>query len=229
MAHDEALALQFREGVTGFPEETLAFLRDLAANNTREWFTDHKGAYERALKAPAEAFAAAMAGRLRDMTGETHRAKIFRIHRDVRFSHDKTPYNAHLHISFTPAEVTGEGPAWLFGVEPGELALGVGIFAFEPEALDRYRRRVLGTDGGVLLDLMAELRGAGVRFSEPELKRVPSGYAADADRGELLRYKGLAGWIDSAAPETISDAGLVERCAAAFATLRPLFDWLRER
>ncbi len=170
-----------------------------------------------------------MAGRLEEMTGETHRIKIFRIHRDVRFSHDKTPYNAHLHISFTPADATGEAPGWLFGVDTRQINLGAGLFAFEPEALDRYRRRVMGPDGDQLLDVLARLRTKGVRISEPEMKRVPTGYVVEGDRAALMRHKGLAGWIDSPAPETISDAGLVERCAEAFGTLRPLFDWLRER
>ena len=43
-----------------FSPETLGFLRDLQANNARDWFNDNKARYEAAWKAPAEAFIKAM-------------------------------------------------------------------------------------------------------------------------------------------------------------------------
>jgi uncharacterized protein (DUF2461 family) len=35
------------------------------------------------------------------LTGKPHVPKVFRIHRDVRFSKDKTPYNTHLHLMWS--------------------------------------------------------------------------------------------------------------------------------
>ncbi|MCJ7525762.1 MAG: DUF2461 domain-containing protein, partial [Candidatus Aminicenantes bacterium] len=52
----------------GFPENTVFFLRDLAANNKREWFNAHKAEYETAILAPARAFVLAMGERLRRLT-----------------------------------------------------------------------------------------------------------------------------------------------------------------
>jgi len=86
-----------------FPGDALTFLQDLRANNERAWFNEHKKTYETAIKQPAEAFCRAMATALETLTDQPHGHKIFRIHRDVRFSKDKTPYNTHLHIAFTPS------------------------------------------------------------------------------------------------------------------------------
>ena len=91
----------------GFPD-TQAFLRDLRANNDRDWFNAHKATYERVYKAPAEAFVAELRPRLEALAGVTLGGKVFRIHRDVRFSKDKSPYNTHLHIGFQHQRSGGE-------------------------------------------------------------------------------------------------------------------------
>lgn len=56
-------------GFDHFPEDTLPFLSDLKANNTRDWFHAGKPRYEAALREPGAAFAGAMAGALADLTG----------------------------------------------------------------------------------------------------------------------------------------------------------------
>ena len=85
-----------------FSPDALRFLGGLKANNTKDWFAANKSTYEAHLKAPGKRFADAMADALRDLTGEDHSSKIFRIHCDVRFSKDNTTYNANLHLAFTP-------------------------------------------------------------------------------------------------------------------------------
>ena len=71
---------------SGFSHEAVQFLRDLKANNNREWFAEHKQVYETEIKKPAGAFCAEMRDELERMSGMEHSSKIFRIHRDVRFS-----------------------------------------------------------------------------------------------------------------------------------------------
>lgn len=214
------------EGFDRFPKETLTFLRALAANNTRAWLAEHKTEYERVFKVPAERFSATMAGSLEGLTRQRHAHKIYRIHRDVRFAKDKTPYNAHLHISYTPEGARRAAPAWMFGVDPTRLTLGVGIFAFEPAVLDAYRKRAQQADGSKLHKLIERMRSSGIRVGEPELKRVPAGFDADSAPGDLLQRKGLTAWIDHNKPEAIETGKLIEGCMNDFKRLKPLFDWL---
>ena len=212
----------------GFPTETVAFLSDLRANNTRDWFTANKAVYERALKHPGAQFCAAMADELEVLTGAPHRSKNFRIHRDLRFSKDKTPYNAHLHISFTPQSDLSSPPCWFFGLEPDRVVLGAGVVAFDKQALERFRNRLLGTDANLLAKIFDMLRAKEISLNEPELKRVPAGYPADHPHGDLLRRRGLAAWTEAIDPEVASDPGFIEICRTNFKTLKPLYDWLMD-
>ncbi len=126
--------------MTLLSRDTTRFLTQLRANNDRQWFEAHKADYEVHVKLPGEAFARALANELEAAMGAPHEYRIFRVHRDVRFSKDKTPYNAHLHISFSPDGGCKEGgPAWMFGLDPDGLTLARG---FSPS------RRPASTAGG---------------------------------------------------------------------------------
>lgn len=207
----------------GFPADTLPFLEALRADNRRDWFEANRARYEAAFKTPGEAFAGAIAGALSARRGAPYRAKIFRLHRDVRFSKDKTPYNTHLHIGWS---ADGRAAMWMFGVEPDALTVGAGVFAFDKPALEAYRTRVAGPEGAELARVIERLEKEGVRLSEPELKRTPSGFPPDHPREALLRCKGLAGWIDRPDPAEIGRHDIVDRTLAAFDRLAPIAAWL---
>lgn len=208
-----------------FSIEAVAFLGDLKANSNRDWFARNKPVYEEAIKGAAEAYCAVMCGELETLTGISHRSKIFRIYRDVRFSKDKSPYNAHLHISFFP-ESPKDAPGWFFGLEPDRLVLGAGVFGFEKATLEKYRDRVAGPDGEELATLLAKLQSVAITLDEPALKRVPPGYAADHPRADLLRRKGLAAWRDFGDTKIATSPNLIDDCLFAYSEFKPLVDWL---
>lgn len=211
----------------GFPD-TQAFLRDLRANNERDWFNAHKKTYERAVKAPAEAFVGELRPRLEALAGAKLGGKVFRIHRDVRFSKDKSPYNTHLHIGFQHQRAGGEPRrrgGFYFGIDPDAVTLGVGAFDFGPADLDRYRKAVHDDhEGGELAKIVA---GLDARLHDADLKRVPAPYPADHPRGELLKRKGLNAWRDvDNAP--LGSPDLVDAIVAEFEALDAINVWLTE-
>lgn len=211
---------------SGFSEDAVQFLKDLKANNKREWFNANKQIYEAEIKKPAEAFCDAVAEDLETLTGRAHTAKIFRIHRDVRFSKDKTPYNTHLHIGFMPASDMTTPPCWFFGLDTEKLTLGTGIFAFEKQQLEMFRERVAGSDGSDLAKLLDKLEANGMRISGAELKRVPAGYPKEHPQADLLCRKGLSAWVDLGGPDQATSSDLVKSCRRSFKQLKPVFDWL---
>jgi uncharacterized protein (TIGR02453 family) len=215
--------------MTFLSRDTIDFLARLRVNNDRQWFEAHRADYEAHVKLPGEAFARALASQLEAATGEPHEYRIFRVHRDVRFSKDKTPYNAHLHMSLSlDGGCKDGGPAWMFGLDPDGLTLGAGIFAFSAPRLDRWRALVASPEGASVAALINRLGAEEVRVSEPELKRVPAPYPADHPRAELLRRKGLTAWIDGLRSDTaFADAG-PSNCALALLRLREVFAVLRE-
>ena len=194
-----------------FPKETVAFLRALKKNNNREWFNANKDRYEEHWKDQAEIFGELMIAELEQLTGEPHKRKLFRIYRDVRFSKDKTPYNAHLHMTFYP--ITGDGNVgWFFGLNTEQVTVGGGTFRFEKAALEAYRKRVAGSDGEELSEMLDRLFAKGGRVNDPPLKRVPKPYEQDHPRGALLKRKGLAVWKDIGKPSAATSGNLIEKC-----------------
>jgi len=82
----------------GFGRGSQKFFANLAANNTRAWFQEHQERYELEILAPAAAFVESLGPRLAKIYPSLHfgtarngSESIMRIHRDVRFSADKSP------------------------------------------------------------------------------------------------------------------------------------------
>ena len=76
-------------------KEILDFLTQLSCNNNREWFNEHKESY-RKCQHTFEHFTTQWLKRLveidPELAGLQPKDCIWRIYRDVRFSHDKRPF-----------------------------------------------------------------------------------------------------------------------------------------
>ena len=171
---------------SGFPKETLQFYADLKDNNYRDWFNERKDYYQEFVLKPAQAFVVAFGERLKGISdGITYdtrtngRGSILRIHRDIRFSKDKTPYNTRLRFRFS--EGVGEKggyPGFFFGMdETGGHLLG-GLWKFAKPTLDSYREAVANDKSGTsLAKLVEELKAQpGFEIGGEHYKRVPRDY-----------------------------------------------------
>ena len=83
---------------TSFPPDAFPFFRELTANNNRDWFLANKTRYEATVLAPVASLAADLSARLAKaklpLRAEPKKT-MFRVHRDVRFFKDKSPYKTH--------------------------------------------------------------------------------------------------------------------------------------
>lgn len=195
--------------------DALGFLEDLAANNSRDWFIANKARFEAEVKNPAEALLAVLGAKLEAATGAPQTPKLYRIHRDLRFSKDKTPYNTHLHLQWTD-KATGIGH--FFGVARTYVSAGIGAMGFDKPTLNRWRDRIADESGAGFARLVDRMQEAGLRIDPPALKRVPAPYSQDHPRAALLKRKGIAVWHDLGESEQVfSDVAL----EAAFARMSP--------
>ena len=167
-----------------FPWRGVELLRELEANNNRDWYGAHKAEFTAAVVEPSEAMFGELKTWLNSETGVAMTGKMFRVHRDVRFSKDKTPYNPHVRFSIWPAGT--DGPSFMFSLETDQMVVGAGQFEFAGR-LAAFRQR---------LEEFAALLGPGLRLDEPGLKKVPAGWPSDAAFAEHLRRKFVAVWID---------------------------------
>lgn len=197
-----------------------AFLGDLTANNNRDWFMAHKEQYEANLKSPALALLDVMTADLGPATG----TKLFRPHRDVRFSKDKTPYHTHLHMMW---KLPGGAlkPGLFLGIAPDYVTIGCGVMGFDKPGLEIWRNAV-AKEGQPLADMLERLQHAGMRLDAPELKRVPAPFDKDHPQGSLLKRKSLTLWHDPAPESWSSPSGAIRQ---VHQNMHPVLDWLRSQ
>ncbi|MEO0916328.1 MAG: TIGR02453 family protein [Pseudomonadota bacterium] len=170
--------------------DAVTFFNALADNNKREWWQEHKATYDTQLKAPALALLDQLTPPLSKLADAPIKSKLFRPHRDVRFSKDKTPYNTHLHMMWQIDSDAPQNPVFFFGIGRSYTTVGVGMMGFDKPVLANWRKMVdLDTDR--ILGIVNGVKDQGFTLREPVLKRVPSPYDPDHKAGHLLRMKGL--------------------------------------
>ena len=207
------------EAFGGFPKEAIAFLRELEANNEREWFQANKGRYEEALKAPFDAI-------VDDLEGPFGVGKRFRIYRDVRFSKDKTPYKTHGSAVFER-----KGLVFYVHLEKDHLFAATGMHMMARDQLKRFYAAVDDAKTGpTIMKLVEEAEAAGLEIGGEALKTVARGYPKDHPRVRLLRHKGLTTsrrweW-KKRPPKWLGTPEAGERVVAAWREPVKLTEWL---
>ncbi len=213
----------------GFPADGLLFLQNLTSNNNRPWFEANRSRYKTSLETPAKLFLGGMERALSRRFGEAFSGKIFRMHRDLRFSKDKTPYNAHVRMAFFAQGNTREGPAYYFSLEPEGFVLGGGSMGFSASGLQSFRQLLLDEERGTSIDdLLVGLVRDGFRLEPPELKRVPAGFDKAHPREALLRRKSLTLWHDFTGHDAIAGEDAVAFSIGILEKLCPLHKMLAD-
>jgi len=215
----------------GFDRDGLRFLAELAKHNDRDWYERNKSRYVEGLVRPAEALVTAFGRRLEELfEGEWNyhpKKSLSRLHRDVRFSKDKSPYKTHLGIVWWSGEGQKmESPGFYLQLEAAGGTLYGGTHTFPQQRLGDYREAVAGDRGGALAKIVDALTARGYRLAEPKWKRVPSGYPADHPRERLLRHDGVYVMSPVIGPEAVTGAGLVDALTAHARELAALHRWL---
>lgn len=132
----------------GFSPKTLEFLRNLEANNNKAWFEAHRQEYQEHLLQPLQDLVVDLSGFMLtiDPYFETTPAinkTISRIHRDTRFSRDKSPYRNTMWITFKrPRKDWKDAPAYFFEVSPDSYRYGMGFYSASKGTMDRFRERI---------------------------------------------------------------------------------------
>lgn len=200
----------------GLPHDAVAFYRELEQNNSREWWLAHKTRYDEVVRGPITE----LAGLLEPAFGET---KVFRPNRDVRFSHDKSPYKGHQGVFVKTVSRAG----WYFQVDAEGLRMGGGSYSFAPDQLAAYRAAVAHDVHGARLErLLDELVAAGYQVGGEQLATRPRGVTADAPRLDLLRRKALNVMLLVGEPDWMATPDLADYVHDSWDEVRPLVEWL---
>jgi uncharacterized protein (TIGR02453 family) len=199
-----------------WPPEAIDFLRDLEANNDRDWFKANRARYDEHLVAPARELAESLGD-----LGDVH---LFRPWNDTRFHH-RPPIKEQLGVAIG----YGGAGGFYFEISLDGLLVAAGMHAPARDQLERFRaivddgRRATGFTRAV-----SRAATGGLELPDPELKRAPKGYSPDHPRIELLRRRSLAVYRRDPIGPWLHTPEADERIRTGFAAARPLVKWLRE-
>jgi uncharacterized protein (TIGR02453 family) len=203
--------------VAGIPHDAVDFYRELAGHNTRAWWEANKARYAANVREPLSALMDALAD---DFGGQP---SLFRPHRDVRFSADKSPYKDHQGAMVTLAA----GIGYYLQVGPDGLAVGGGFYPSGPDQVTRLRAAVdAPATGAALASIVAELRAGGYEIGGAVLKTRPRGVPADHPRVQLLRHTSVTAIRAYDTPAWMATPALLQRVRSDWAACRPLVEWV---
>ncbi len=202
----------------GFPPDGVEFYQRLEMNNDRDWWAENKPVYERAVKAPM----LALLGELEEEFGP---AKLFRPHRDTRFSADKSPYKTSQGAFVTSAG----GMGWYLQLAGDGLFVAAGFHDHAPDQVARFRSAVDDDRSGEeLRGIVAQLRSEGVDVGGDVMKTKPRGVPADHQRIELMRHRSLTAARSHGEPAWLATREVLDRVREDWGTMTPLVRWLDE-
>ena len=172
----------------------LDYLTQLSANNNREWYHAHKTEYQ-AANAQFEELIQALILRIGEfdssILGHSPKELTFKLVRDTRFSHDKSPYNPAFRAHISSMGKLPIPVGYYLMLKPsGQSFLGGGLFADMFKDAARMVRDYISEHGG---EWEAVITAPSFReyftVGGSTLKNVPAGYEKEHPQAEYLKYK----------------------------------------
>ena len=225
-------------------QRIIQFLKDVAANNNRPWFQEHRPEYD-AVRADFEDGISMAIARIAEFDSSishvTVKDAVYRFYRDTRFSPDKSPYKRHL-----GAYINAHGKKALRGgyyihLEPGNCLLACGNYWLPTNILTACRNEIMsdinrwlgivesrkfinffGEPGvGEWSDEGAAPKGFGLSV----LATAPKGFPRDYEHVEYLKLKDYCCW--KRVPDTFFDGdGWLDEMAKVFQVAKPMMDFV---
>jgi uncharacterized protein (TIGR02453 family) len=165
----------------GFGKQALGFFKALKFHQSKEWFEENRGLYESDVLGPFTAL-------LDDLTAEFAKRKIplkangrksiFRIHRDVRFSRDKSPYKSHAGAVMTRSGTKGEQGLLYIHIDPEGCFVAAGFHMLDGPQLAAMREAIRRKPAQ-FEKMVTALEKASLAFSTSDgfqMTRLPRGY-----------------------------------------------------
>ncbi len=169
----------------GFGLNVRKWFKGLEADNSRGYFAANRDFFEESVRGQMDALLIELS---RTFGGEV---KLFRQHRDIRFSADKSPYKTNTYGILRGSEIAAQG--LYASISADGLVAGSGYHMMARDQLDRFREAVDDDRRGAeLAELVARTEKAGLEVWGQSVTTAPRGYPKDHERIELLRRKSLA-------------------------------------
>ena len=211
---------------TGFTKQAGDFMWELAFNNERPWFMEHKAQFEALVNTPMKALAAETAELMRKRCPERELTMhVSRIYRDARRLFGRGPYKDHLWFMIYDETVKNAGPVFFFEFGKGEYGYGMGFYDATSVQMEAFRKMVDANPAR--FERLAEpIEGSEFTVHGEEYKRKK------AERGGVIGkwynrkriYVSFYRDFDG----TGLEADFPQRLCDAFMRLMPMYDYFTE-
>jgi len=214
-----------------FSPKTVSFLRSLKRHNDRDWFREHKAAWERDVQAPMHALLARLDADFRTFAPEfvAHpKVSLFRIYRDTRFSANKAPLKTQVGAYFPHRDLRKRGAGLYLEIGPDRVFMGGGLYMPEASELHRIREHI-AADHARLRKVLAgaAFRRAVGELQGQRLQRVPRGFLPEHPAADLLKQKQFLAGVEHPAAFAY-DAGFYAALLTVLRAVAPLARFLNE-
>ena len=212
-----------------FTQDYIDFFQDLARNNHKTWFHEHKKQYENAVKKPMLAFVEDLIAKMQLHDPEINpnpKKCIGRINRDIRFSKDKTPYNTHLFANISKGTKEHPLPGIAFRIGAGDSGIMGGYYKPDKDTILHIRQRI-ANDTATFQQLKSDknfIEQFGAIQGEA-LKRIPKEFKDIFEQEPLIANKQFY-YLKHAAPEFFLQENILDIVLNHWLAAKPLNDFL---
>ena len=176
----------------GFGPQALPFLKALGFHQSKPWFEENRAIYEREIKEPlgdlVEDLSAALTEAKIPLRGDRKKA-VFRLHRDTRFSKDKSPYKTNSGAVLNRDGTRGTGGMLYLHIAPEGCFVAAGWYMPEPADLAKFRAAIVNSPKTFFAMEAALAKGKLALSDDYTLKRTPKGYEQVSDPALLKAVK----------------------------------------
>ena len=166
-------------GFKGFGPNALGFFKALAFHQDKAWFEENRALYEHQVLEPMLALLDDLNSRFarkRIPLKADGKKSIFRIHRDVRFSKDKSPYKTHCGAVMTRSGGKSDNGLLYLHIDPTGCFAAAGFYM--PEVGDLLKlRKAIASPNKKFGDVLKALKKEKLELDEyAQLTRIPRGF-----------------------------------------------------
>ena len=208
-------------------QETFNFFKQIEENNNKPWFENNRPLYE-AAKANFLEFMEVLLPKIRtiDQIVEKDLKKYAsRIHRDIRFSKNKSPYKNNI-SSLIERELDYKKCPFYIHIQPNGSFMGAGVYQPDPALLKRVRQEI-DYNSSELHKIIGKpsFKATFGKITGDSLVRPPKGYEEDNPNIELLKLKFYIVRKDFSDEEVMSP-DFVDNLAELYREAIPFFEFL---
>ncbi|MCF8296563.1 MAG: DUF2461 domain-containing protein [Saprospiraceae bacterium] len=209
----------------------ISFLKEIAANNNREWYHANKQKYVDS-KAELESLVSELLPELqkfdKTISGILPKDTLFRIFRDVRFSKNKEPYKTNMGAFIAKDGRKSIYSGYYIHIEPGKSFVGGGIYMPQAENLKAIRKEIyynVDEYKAILADKNFKKYFGEISDMGDSLKKAPKDFPADFPDIELLKAKHFV-CGHNLTDEQIASPDILKTVIKAFHVMSPLNNFL---